>query len=133
MARTGYRTVKDSMGEMEVPKDAYYAAQTARAIDNFPVSGVGLPKEFIKAMALISPPLEKYHIDQLKQCTKPKIVISGNSDNLIPPENVYLLFREAAEPKQLEIIPGADHFLFGFETGIAATAANFILASLKSA
>ena len=44
---------KDSMGEMEVPKNAYYAAQTARAIDNFPVSGVGLPKEFIKAMALI--------------------------------------------------------------------------------
>ncbi|HSG30616.1 MAG TPA: class II fumarate hydratase [Thermodesulfobacteriota bacterium] len=53
MAKSGYRTVSDSMGEMEVPKDAYYAAQTARAIDNFPVSGVGLPKEFIKAMALI--------------------------------------------------------------------------------
>ncbi len=53
MAKSGYRTVSDSMGEMEVPKNAYYAAQTARAIDNFPVSGVGLPKEFIKAMALI--------------------------------------------------------------------------------
>ncbi len=53
MAKSGYRVVSDSMGEMEVPKDAYYAAQTARAIDNFPVSGVGLPKEFIKAMALI--------------------------------------------------------------------------------
>ena len=53
MAKSGYITVSDSMGEMEVPKDAYYAAQTARAIDNFPVSGVGLPKEFIKAMALI--------------------------------------------------------------------------------
>jgi fumarate hydratase class II len=41
------------MGEMEVPKGAYYAAQTARDIDNFPVSGVGLPKEFIRAMARI--------------------------------------------------------------------------------
>ena len=53
MAKSGYRVVSDSMGEMKVPKDAYYTAQTARAIDNFPVSGVGLPKEFIKAMALI--------------------------------------------------------------------------------
>lgn len=53
MAKSGYRTVRDSMGEMEVPNDAYYAAQTARAIENFPVSGVGLPAEFIKAMALI--------------------------------------------------------------------------------
>jgi len=53
MSKSGYRIVSDSMGEISVPKDAYYAAQTARAIENFPVSGIGFPREFIRAMALI--------------------------------------------------------------------------------
>ncbi|MBT7204322.1 MAG: hypothetical protein HN867_12690, partial [Deltaproteobacteria bacterium] len=34
-----FRIEKDSMGEVQVPQDAYYAAQTQRAVDNFPVSG----------------------------------------------------------------------------------------------
>ncbi len=53
MSIKNHRIVSDSMGEMSVPKDAYYAAQTARAIENFPVSGITMPREFIKAMALI--------------------------------------------------------------------------------
>ena len=35
-----FRIEKDSMGEVKVPKDALYAAQTQRAVDNFPVSGI---------------------------------------------------------------------------------------------
>ncbi len=53
MARTKYRVESDSMGEMKVPSDAYYGAQTARAVENFPVSGRTLPREFIRAMGLI--------------------------------------------------------------------------------
>ena len=52
-ARPGYRIESDSMGQMEVPKKAYYGAQTARAVDNFPISGATLPREFIKAMGMI--------------------------------------------------------------------------------
>ena len=48
-----YRTEKDSMGELQVPADALYAAQTQRAIDNFPISGLGMPLAFIKTVALI--------------------------------------------------------------------------------
>ncbi len=48
-----YRIEKDSMGEMEVPADALYAAQTQRAILNFPVSGLTMPPAFIKTVALI--------------------------------------------------------------------------------
>ena len=44
------RVEKDSMGEMSVPADAYYAAQTARAVENFPVSG------FASSAAVSSPP-----------------------------------------------------------------------------
>jgi fumarate hydratase class II len=48
-----YRIEKDSMGEVKVPKSAYYGAQTQRAVENFPVSGIGFPPKFIRALALI--------------------------------------------------------------------------------
>jgi len=47
------RIEKDSMGEMEVPGDALYGAQTARAVENFPISGTGFPRELIWALGLI--------------------------------------------------------------------------------
>ena len=48
-----YRIEKDSMGELQVPRDAAYGAQTQRALDNFPVSGITMPKAFISALALV--------------------------------------------------------------------------------
>src|SRR5438876_4138363 len=48
-----YRVESDTMGEVKVPNSAYYGAQTQRAVENFPISGIRLPKEFIRAMALI--------------------------------------------------------------------------------
>jgi len=47
------RTERDSMGEMAVPADALYGAQTARAVENFPISGRRMPREFIAAMGMI--------------------------------------------------------------------------------
>jgi fumarate hydratase class II len=41
------------MGEIQVPKDAYYGAQTQRAVENFPISGIGFPPQFIRALGLI--------------------------------------------------------------------------------
>ncbi|MBY4675096.1 class II fumarate hydratase [Marinobacterium arenosum] len=48
-----FRTEKDSMGELEVPADALYGAQTQRAVNNFPISGRPMPSVFIHALALI--------------------------------------------------------------------------------
>jgi len=48
-----YRTVTDSMGELKVPEQALYGAQTQRAIDNFPISGLHMPHRFIQALGLI--------------------------------------------------------------------------------
>ncbi len=45
--------VKDSMGEMKVPKSAYYGASTQRAVENFPVSGYIMPERILRALALI--------------------------------------------------------------------------------
>ncbi|MCG9698074.1 class II fumarate hydratase [Shewanella sp. Isolate11] len=47
-----YKSVHDSMGEIDIPVDALYGAQTARAIKNFPVSGQTLPRNFIRALLL---------------------------------------------------------------------------------
>ncbi len=41
------------MGEMQVPSEAYYGAQTARALENFPVSDLRFPRPFIRALGLI--------------------------------------------------------------------------------
>jgi len=48
-----YRIEKDSMGELKVPADALYRAQTQRAVDNFPISGLRLPRQMIRALGLI--------------------------------------------------------------------------------
>jgi fumarate hydratase, class II len=48
-----YRLERDTMGEMRVPSDALYGAQTQRAVDNFPISGLRFPRAFIRALGLI--------------------------------------------------------------------------------
>lgn len=48
-----YRVEKDSMGEVKVPRSAYYGAQTQRAVENFPISTRRFPRRFIRALGLI--------------------------------------------------------------------------------
>src|ERR1700678_127078 len=48
-----FRTESDSMGPMQVPSDAYYGAQTARAVENFPISNLRFPRQFVRALGLI--------------------------------------------------------------------------------
>ncbi|MDR9415709.1 MAG: class II fumarate hydratase [Gracilimonas sp.] len=48
-----FRIEKDSMGEVKVPKEALYGAQTQRAHDNFPVSGIKFSREFIEALGFV--------------------------------------------------------------------------------
>jgi len=48
-----YREEKDSMGTVRVPADAYYGSQTQRAVENFPISELRFPAEFIHALALV--------------------------------------------------------------------------------
>ena len=50
---TQYRIERDSMGQVRVPAQAYYGAQTQRAVENFPVSGYRLPPELIHAIGLV--------------------------------------------------------------------------------
>lgn len=47
------RSERDSFGEVRVPADALYGAQTQRAVENFPISGLPMPQAFIRALAAI--------------------------------------------------------------------------------
>src|SRR5436309_5709670 len=53
MAEDGARVERDSMGEVRVPKSAYYGASTERARQNFPISNLRMPRRFIRALAQI--------------------------------------------------------------------------------
>jgi len=53
MAEGKFRTEKDSMGVMQVPAEALYGAQTQRAVENFPISGLRIPRSMIGALGLI--------------------------------------------------------------------------------
>jgi fumarate hydratase class II len=50
---TPHRIERDSMGEVEVPRDALFGAQTRRALDNFPIEGPRFPRRFIEALGAI--------------------------------------------------------------------------------
>jgi fumarate hydratase class II len=53
MSDKAYRTEHDSMGELNVPEDALWGAQTQRAVENFPISGIPMPRQFIAALGLV--------------------------------------------------------------------------------
>ena len=53
MGKKGYRTEHDSMGALEVPADALWGPQTQRAVENFPISGLTMPRQFVAALGLV--------------------------------------------------------------------------------
>jgi len=58
-----FRVEKDSLGPVNVPANAYYGAQTQRAVDNFPVSGLKPYQAFVWSMALIKRAAAEVHLD----------------------------------------------------------------------
>jgi fumarate hydratase class II len=48
-----YRIEHDSMGELQVPQEALWGAQTQRAVENFPISGLTMPRQFVAALGLV--------------------------------------------------------------------------------
>ncbi len=68
---TQSRIERDSMGALKVPSAALYGAQTQRAVDNFPVSGLSLPRAFIRALGLIKASAAEVNAD-LGLLSKPK-------------------------------------------------------------
>ena len=77
------RTEKDTMGSIDVPENAYYGAQTQRAVKNFPVSGLTLPSPFIQALALIKKYAALVNADlQLLDSKKAKAIVQAAQEVL---------------------------------------------------
>src|SRR5579859_8307158 len=112
-----FRIEADSMGEMKVPADAYYGAQTARAVENFPISGLHFSRPFIRALGLI----------------KKHAAISNVALGFVPPK-----IGEAIQKAAQEVIDGKwDHqFVVDiFQTGSGTSTnmnANEVIANRAS-
>lgn len=97
--KSDFRLEADSMGEMKVPADGYYGAQTARAVENFPISNLRFSRQFIRALGLI----------------KKHAAIANTALGLLPP-GVSDVIQRAAQ----EVIEGKldDQFVVDiFQTG----------------
>ena len=77
----GYRMESDSMGEVSVPEDKYYGAQTARSLMNFKIGGETFPFEFIKALAIV----------------KKAAALTNTELKLLPKEKADLIVKAADE------------------------------------
>jgi fumarate hydratase class II len=87
MTDDDYRTERDSLGEMQVPSDAYWGAQTQRAVENFPISGITFGRRFVRALGIVK-----------------KAATQANDDLGLIPEDKAECIVEAAD----EVIAG-DH------------------------
>jgi alpha/beta superfamily hydrolase len=87
-------------------------------------AAVAVGEERVKMLALVSPALMG-DWEQLKEYTKPKFIIIGENDEVIPQGELRELFEEMPEPKRYEVIAGADHFWEGFVDELAEKVTGF--------
>ena len=86
----------------------------------------------IKLLALVSPAIFGSVWERLKGYTKPKFIIIGENDDVIPPPQFRQYAEDIPEPKQYEITAGADHFWGGFEEEVAQKVSGFFAEGLLS-
>ena len=97
---TEYRLKRDSMGEFNVPVDAYYGANTMRAVVNFPISDLRFPRSFIRAIELLggvkgsrTPVHPNDHVN------------AGQSSNDVIPTTIHIAALKAVHD---ELVPGLE-------------------------
>ncbi len=86
---------------------------------------VAVQDKHVKMLALVSPALMDYGGEQLKGYTRPKFIITGEDDGVIPERQLRQLVEDIPSPKQYEVIAGADHFWVGFEEEVAQKLSRF--------
>ncbi|MCC9607530.1 class II fumarate hydratase [Blastopirellula sp. JC732] len=87
-----FRIEKDSMGDVQVPANAYYGAQTQRAVENFPISGWNLPPALIHAMGWVKHACAVANRDLGK--------LTGTGKNPLSDEQVEALLNAAIEVRE---------------------------------
>jgi len=85
----------------------------------------------VNLLALISPALSDSGWQQLQGYSKPKLFVSGSDDSVIPLEHLEHQIRDVPEPKQCEVISGADHFWWEHEAEVAQRVTQFVVTGFK--
>ena len=94
---------------------------------------VALHDERVNLLALVSPALSDTGWEQLKEYNKPKFLISGNYDFVIPPQQFQQYIKDIPEPKQCQLISGADHFWQGYEEEVGQKVTQFFVTGFSPA
>ena len=94
-------------------------------------SFLGALWEQIQAAAAISPPLSLSPLYGLKESSKPKLLISGGEDNFTPHQAFEAFFESLPEPKECQVIAGADHFWWGYEDEVGNSVSSFFVETLR--
>ena len=87
---------------------------------------VGFEDNRIKALVAISPPFDMSDFEFLRNCLKPKLLISGGEDDFIPSSRFLEFCHMLPEPKEYHIIEAADHFWGGYEDIITTKVTAFL-------
>ncbi|MFC2071751.1 alpha/beta hydrolase [Chloroflexota bacterium] len=92
---------------------------------------VALQDERVGLLALVSPALSDSGWEQLKGYHKSKFLIVGDADFIIPQERFQQHIKDIADPKQYQVVSGADHFWWGYEEEVAQKVAQFFVAGFS--
>jgi len=94
---------------------------------------VALQDERVSLLALVSPALSDSGWEQLKGYHQPKCFIVGDADFVISLEQFQQHVKDIPDPKQCQVISGADHFWWGYEAEIAEKVSRFFVAGFNQA
>ncbi|MDS0222207.1 class II fumarate hydratase [Haloarcula sp. S1AR25-5A] len=120
-----YRTEQDSLGEMQVPADAYWGAQTQRAVENFPISDVTFGRRFIRALGVVKKAAAQANRD-LETIPADKAdciveaadeVIAGEHDNQFPVDVFQTGSGTSSNMNANEVISNRATELYGGDIG----------------
>lgn len=84
----------------------------------------------IKALALVSPPLGPIGLEPLKAFAMPMLILCGNQDFVVSAKMLQKEIEDLRQTVYCQIIPGADHFWWGYESRLAQMIADFFVRSL---
>jgi len=85
----------------------------------------------VSLMVLVSPALSDSGWEQLKACSKSKLLIAGDNDFVIPLQRFRQYVEDTSGPEQCQVIPEADHFWWGYEEEVAQKVTEFFIAGFN--
>ncbi|PSP79629.1 aspartate ammonia-lyase [Halobacteriales archaeon QS_1_68_20] len=120
-----YRTERDSLGEMQVPADAYWGAQTQRALENFPISGITFGRRFVRALGVVKKAAAQANRDLgLVEADKADVivqaadeVIAGEHDDQFPVDVFQTGSGTSSNMNANEVIANRATEIYGGELG----------------